>query len=39
VIVVFWVYYGALLFVVGGEVAHVYDDRRRLIRRAMSMEG
>ncbi|MHB1311718.1 MAG: YihY/virulence factor BrkB family protein [Gemmatimonadaceae bacterium] len=39
VIVVFWVYYSALLFVVGGEVAHVYDDRRRLIRRAMSMEG
>ncbi len=39
VIVVFWVYYSALLFVIGGEVAHVYDERRRLIRRPESLEG
>lgn len=38
VIVVFWVYYGALLFVIGGEVAHVYDERRRL-KRSASLEG
>lgn len=28
VIVVFWVYYAALIFVVGGEVAQVYELRR-----------
>jgi membrane protein len=39
VIVVFWVYYAALLFVIGGEVAHVYDERRKIKRRAMSLEG
>ncbi len=39
VIVVFWVYYAALLFVVGGEVAHVYADRRRLVNRFEAMEG
>ena len=39
VIVVFWVYYAALLFVIGGEVAHVYADRRRLKRRPEAMEG
>jgi len=39
VIVVFWVYYAALLFVIGGEVAHVYADRRRLVRRYEAMEG
>ena len=31
VIVVFWVYYAALIFILGGEVAHVYELRR--IRR------
>ncbi len=39
VIVVFWVYYAALLFVIGGEVAHVYANRRRLKRRPEAMEG
>jgi membrane protein len=39
VIVVFWVYYAALLFVIGGEVAHVYADRRRLVHRYEAMEG
>ena len=39
VIVVFWVYYAALLFVIGGEVAHVYADRRRLKRCPEAMEG
>lgn len=39
VIVVFWVYYAALLFVIGGEVAHVYADRRRLKRRPEALEG
>lgn len=28
VIIVFWVYYAALLFILGGEVAQVYDLRR-----------
>lgn len=39
VIVVFWVYYAALLFVIGGEVAHVYAIRRRRLSQAESMEG
>lgn len=39
VIVVFWVYYSALLFVVGGEVAHVYAIRRRAANRRESLEG
>jgi membrane protein len=39
VIVVFWVYYSALLFVVGGEVAQVYADRRRLFNRHEALEG
>jgi membrane protein len=38
VIVVFWVYYAALLFVIGGEVAHVYGVRRRWHRHE-AMEG
>lgn len=38
IIVVFWVYYSALLFVIGGEVAHVYDVRRRWHRHE-AMEG
>ncbi len=32
VIVVFWVYYAAILFILGGEVAQVYELRR--VRRA-----
>ena len=28
VVVVFWVYYAALLFIVGGEVGQVYELRR-----------
>ncbi len=28
VAVVFWTYYGALLFLIGGEVAHAFDRRR-----------
>jgi len=39
VIVVFWVYYAALLFVIGGEVAQVYTDRQRVLNRHESMEG
>jgi membrane protein len=39
VIVVFWAYYAALLFVVGGEVAHVYAVRRRRFHRHEAMEG
>jgi membrane protein len=39
VIVVFWVYYSALLFVVGGEVAHVYAVRRRRWYGREAMEG
>jgi len=39
VIIVFWVYYAALLFVIGGEVAHVYALRRRLVRRFEALEG
>ncbi len=39
VVVVFWAYYAALLFVFGGEVAHVYDERRRLVHRTEAMEG
>jgi membrane protein len=38
VIVVFWAYYAALLFVIGGEVAHVYGVRRRWHRHE-AMEG
>lgn len=39
VIIVFWVYYSALLFVIGGEVAHVYGLRRRAANRRESLEG
>jgi membrane protein len=36
VIVVFWVYYAALIFILGGEVAQVYDLRRvRRLQRAV----
>jgi membrane protein len=36
VIVVFWVYYAAMLFILGGEVAQVYELRRtRRIQRAV----
>jgi len=28
VIVVFWVYYAAMIFILGGEVAQVYELRR-----------
>jgi membrane protein len=37
VIVVFWVYYAALIFILGGEVAQVYELRRvrRLNRAAL----
>jgi membrane protein len=35
VIVVFWVYYAAMVFILGGEVAQVYDLRRvRRLQRA-----
>jgi len=35
VIVVFWVYYAAMIFILGGEVAQVYDLRRvRRLQRA-----
>ena len=35
VIVVFWVYYAAIVFILGGEVAQVYDLRRvRRLQRA-----
>jgi membrane protein len=35
VIVVFWVYYAALIFILGGEVAQVYELRRvRRVNRA-----
>lgn len=30
VVVVFWVYYGALIFLIGGEVGQVYDVRRAM---------
>jgi membrane protein len=39
VIVVFWVYYAALLFVIGGEVAYVYALRRRRLYGHEAMEG
>ena len=36
VIVVFWVYYAAILFILGGEVAQVYELRRvRRVQRAV----
>ncbi len=36
VIVVFWVYYAAMIFIVGGEVAQVYELRRvRRVQRAV----
>jgi len=36
VIVVFWVYYAAMLFILGGEVAQVYELRRvRRLQRAV----
>jgi membrane protein len=36
VIVVFWVYYAAILFILGGEVAQVYELRRvRRLQRAV----
>jgi len=37
VILVFWVYYAALIFILGGEVGRVYELRRvrRLQREAL----
>jgi membrane protein len=36
VIVVFWVYYAAIIFILGGEVAQVYELRRtRRLQRAV----
>ena len=28
IVVVFWVYYAALIFVLGGEISQVHEDRR-----------
>lgn len=39
VIVVFWAYYAALIFVIGGEVAHIYALRRRRLHGPEAMEG
>jgi membrane protein len=34
IVVVFWVYYAALIFVLGGEIAQVHEDRRADLARA-----
>ena len=34
VVVVFWVYYAALIFVIGGEVSQVHEARRALLGQA-----
>ena len=41
VILVLWVYYAALIFILGGEVAQVYDLRRvrRMQREALDADG
>lgn len=39
VIVVFWAYYAALIFIVGGEVGHIYALRRRRLHGPEAMEG
>ena len=39
VIVVFWAYYAALIFVIGGEVGHIYALRRRRLYGPEAMEG
>ncbi|MBX9929382.1 MAG: YihY family inner membrane protein [Gemmatimonadaceae bacterium] len=38
IVVVFWCYYGALIFLIGGEVAQVHERRRTAADRA-SLEG
>ncbi|MFA6168245.1 MAG: YihY/virulence factor BrkB family protein [Gemmatimonadaceae bacterium] len=39
VIVVFWAYYAALIFIVGGMVGHIYALRRRRLYGPEAMEG
>ncbi len=39
VAVVFWTYYGALLFLIGGEVAQAYDLRRGELAALRSMDA
>ena len=39
VVVVFWAYYAAIIFVVGGEVGHIYALRRRRLHGPEAMEG
>ena len=39
VVVVFWVYYAALIFILGGEVGQVYELRRTRKRQRETFEG
>jgi membrane protein len=39
VIVVFWVYYAALIFILGGEVGQVYELRRTRRLQRETFEG
>jgi membrane protein len=39
VIVVFWAYYAALIFIIGGQVGHIYALRRRRLHGPEAMEG
>lgn len=39
VIVVFWAYYAALIFIIGGQVGHIYALRRRRLYGPEAMEG
>ena len=39
VIIVFWAYYAALIFVIGGMVGHIYALRRRRLYGPEAMEG
>jgi len=39
VVLVFWIYYGALVFILGGEVAQVSTMRKASRVRVVSFEG
>ena len=39
VVIVFWAYYAALIFVIGGMVGHIYALRRRRLYGPEAMEG
>lgn len=39
VVIIFWAYYAALIFIIGGQVGHIYALRRRRLYGPEAMEG